>query len=416
MKTVFFVHRYYPVKGGAERYIKKSAEFCASQKNEVTVHTTNADNLQSFICPNAQKLAVGEETINGVKVVRHAIKYPFLRRYWGNLLYRLPFHESRLKGYFHPATPIVPSMKKIILDSDIIVASAIPYDYINLTALFLSKKHNIPFVFVPFLHLGNLDDPNDPVRCFYTQKYQLNLIRQADGVIVQTNIEKNFLISSGIDEKNIVKIGQGIDTSYFEKKDPHILRKKLNIPDDAFVIGHLGNLSFEKGSIDLLEAFKDLSREKKNIYLVYAGSSMKSYEEFAQSGAIPNNFRNLGIINNNTRNEFFSAIDCFCLPSRVESFGVVFLESWWFEKPVIAYDAGGVPDIISDSIDGVLAKTGDKKELIQKIIFLYNNRELNYEYGKAGKDKVKKNYTLDKINEKTYSFLKTMCNPARVKK
>ena len=407
MKPAFFVHRYYPVIGGAERYIQKTAEYCVSQKDDVIVHTTDAISLQSFVSRGDKSLKHKIEIINGVKVIRHKIVYPYLRRYWGNLSFKLGILQRSLRGYVHPATPIVPSMQKIKADCDIIVSTAIPYDYINLTAFALSKKAKIPFVFVPFLHLGDLNDPKDPVRYYYTQKYQLNLIRNSDGVIVQTDIEKQYLLDCGVDGNKIAKIGQGIDPKSFVKKDPAVFRKKYNIPQNAFIIGHLGNLSFEKGSLDLLEVFKNLS-DKKDIYLVYAGATMDSYKDFVHSMKKHNNFRDLGIIDDNTRDEFFSSIDCFCLPSRVESFGVVFLESWLFEKPVIGYETGGIPGVIDNDKNGFIVKVADIESLTDKILSLYRNSKLRSFFGKDGKRKVEQNFTLDTINRKTYDFLLTI--------
>lgn len=404
MKTGFFVHRYYPVRGGAERYIQKTAEYCASQNDDVVVHTTDAISLQSFVSYGEKSLQHKTEIINGVEVIRHKIAYPYLRRYWGNLFFKLGILQGSLRGYIHPATPIVPSMREIKANYDIIISTAIPYDYINLTAFSLSKQYKIPFVFVPFLHLGDLNDPKDPIRYYYTQKYQLNLIKNSDGVIVQTDIEKQYLSACGIDENKTAKIGQGIDPKSFTKKDPAVFRKKQNIPKDAFIIGHLGNLSFEKGSLDLLEVFKNLS-DKKDIYLVFAGAAMDSYKDFVDSMEKHNNFRDLGIINDDTRDEFFSSMDCFCLPSRVESFGVVFLESWLFEKPVIGYETGGIPGVIDNDRNGFMVKTGDIESLTDKILTLYRNSKLRSSFGKDGKRKVEQNFTLDTINRKTYNFL-----------
>src|SRR3712207_7592070 len=42
----------------------------------------------------------------------------------------------------------------------------------------------------------------------------------------------------------------------------------------------------------------------------------------------------------------------FCMPSRTDSFGIVYLEAWLNGVPVIGANAGGVPEVISDGVDG----------------------------------------------------------------
>lgn len=404
MKIAFFVHRYDPVQGGAERYIKHTAEYCASHGHTVTVHTTNALLLQSFLRNEASRLAVDTRTVYGVTVVRHRIVYPPLRRYWGNLAFKTGVARGMMRGYIHPATPIVPSMRQIKERYDLIVSTALPYDFINLAAYRLSRRLSVPVVMVPFIHLGDMSDPNDAVRPYYTQKYQLDLLRKAHGVIVQTDFEKDFLLRHSVAGSSIAVVGQGIDSNDYCVGPARSLRDRLGIPAEAFVIGHLGNLSFEKGSLDLLDVYNSIAG-KGGIYLLYAGSAMDSYNTYISGKTMPQTFRYLGVIDDTTRNEFFSAIDCFCLPSRVESFGVAFLESWLFGKPVIAYDAGSVSGVIDDDVDGLLVKPGDRNGLADAILRLKNDAKLRASLSASGRSKVLQRYTLEKINRGTYDFL-----------
>ncbi len=408
MKIGFFTPRYYPVHGGTEEYVQQMAEYCTGQGDSVQVHTTTAYDLQALISPGYDRLPCGEKTINGIRVSRHKVSHIPFRRYWGNLPYRLNLLPQKCRGYLNPATPLVPSLTKLKPDFDLIHSGAFPYDFVNLTALRIAEQNNIPYVVTPSLHLGDLEDPDDCVRPCYTQPYQIDIINRADGCIVQSNIEKRFLIERGISEDKLHVVTQGIDCDDLEYHHPEIFRKKHNIPMDAFVIGHLGNLSFEKGSIDLHRTFLRLRKEYRDIYMVYAGSVMDSYKKYILSCADDSNFRYMGVINHKIKEEFFSSIDCFCLPSRVEAFGIVFLEAWRYKKPVLGYRTGGIPDVIDDGQNGFVVKAGNLDELAEKIILLYKSRELAQAMGEEGHQKLVQKYCLDDINRKRYKIFQTL--------
>lgn len=408
MKMGFFIPRYYPVHGGTEEYVQQMAEYCVGQNDSVHIHTTTAYDLQSFTSSDYNQLSPGEKIINGVCVSRHKVSCTRLRRYWGNLPYRLNLLPQKYKGYVNPATPVVPSMLKLNEDFDLIHSGPLPYDFVNLAAMRLAKKNNIPCVITPSLHLGDLDDSEDPIRPCYTQPYQIEMIKHAEGCIVQSNIEKKFLIENGVSEDKLHLVVQGINCNDLEHCAPGIFRRKHGIPMDAFVIGHLGNLSFEKGSIDLHRAFTRLRKEYRDIYLIYAGTTMTSWEKYISSCQNDPNFRDMGVINHKTKEEFFSSIDCFCLPSRVEAFGIVFLEAWRYGKPVLGYKTGGVPDVIDNGKDGFVVKAGNLDELAEKIILLYKSRELAQAMGDKGYRKLGQRHSLDDINRKRYELFQTL--------
>ena len=145
-----------------------------------------------------------------------------------------------------------------------------------------------------------------------------------------------------------------------------------------------------------------------DIYLVYAGTVMDSYSDYISSRPADSNFRHMGVINHKTKEEFFSSIDCFCLPSRVEAFGIVFLEAWRYKKPVLGYRTGGIPDVIDDGLNGFVVKAGNLDELAEKIILLYKSRELAQAMGEEGYKKLVQRYRLEDINRRRYKIFQTL--------
>jgi glycosyltransferase involved in cell wall biosynthesis len=97
-----------------------------------------------------------------------------------------------------------------------------------------------------------------------------------------------------------------------------------------------------------------------------------------------------------SKKDLLDAGDVFVMPSRTDSFGIVYLESWLYKKPVIGALAGGVPDVISHGEDGYLVPFGDMARLADCIATLLTDRELARRFGEAGYRKVLTEHTWDK--------------------
>lgn len=73
---------------------------------------------------------------------------------------------------------------------------------------------------------------------------------------------------------------------------------------------------------------------------------------------------------------WFKVADCLILPSRKEGLGSVLLEAMLAEVPVIASNAGGIPDLVKDGKTGLLIAPNDPQALADKILELYSNADL----------------------------------------
>jgi glycosyltransferase involved in cell wall biosynthesis len=85
------------------------------------------------------------------------------------------------------------------------------------------------------------------------------------------------------------------------------------------------------------------------------------------------------------------------MPSRTDSFGIVFLEAWTYGKPVIGARAGGPQEIIEHRGDGLLVPFSDVESLSREIARLLNDRDLARQLGMAGRRKTLERYTWDRV-------------------
>ena len=80
------------------------------------------------------------------------------------------------------------------------------------------------------------------------------------------------------------------------------------------------------------------------------------------------------------------AIDVMCLPSHREPFGLVYVEAALAEKPVIACEAGGAPEIIEHGETGLLVRPQNVPDLAQAILTLLDNRDQAAAMGRRGRE------------------------------
>jgi glycosyltransferase involved in cell wall biosynthesis len=94
--------------------------------------------------------------------------------------------------------------------------------------------------------------------------------------------------------------------------------------------------------------------------------------------------------------DLLAAMDVFAMPSRTESFGIVYLEAWAYGKPVIGAQTWGVSDVIDHRKDGLLVPFGDVPALVEAIAELLDHPGVRARMGARGQDKVSRLHTWDR--------------------
>ncbi len=206
---------------------------------------------------------------------------------------------------------------------------------------------------------------------------------------MQTEGERQALRDCGVDESRLVLQGMGIVPEECTGGQRERTRQSWGFGPDDVVVGHLANLSEEKGSVDLLRASERARNDESPpaFHLVLAGATMPSFLRYWKRHRAPG-VRLLGELSDVAKRDFFAAIDVFALPSRVDSFGLVLLEAWANGVPVIGYRAGGIPWVIRDDVDGLVVPCGDVQGLAHAMVRLAANPELRNQLGLVGKKRV----------------------------
>lgn len=108
-----------------------------------------------------------------------------------------------------------------------------------------------------------------------------------------------------------------------------------------------------------------------------------------------------GRVDQNTLLSAYQTCDIFVAPSRFESFGLILLEAMREGKPVIGCNAGGMPEIISHGVNGLLVEPGNAQQLTEAILQLAINHNLRQQMGEAGKKIFEEKFTAKRMAQES---------------
>lgn len=131
-------------------------------------------------------------------------------------------------------------------------------------------------------------------------------------------------------------------------------REELGIPLEAFTIGVVARLQWQKGIDRLLEAFQWAGRESDFLLIVGDGPQRGALRKKANGLQYGRRCVFAGPASD--AYPYYCAMDLFVLPSLWEGMPLTVLEAWDAGVPVIATDVIGSRDVIVDGVNGLLAQ------------------------------------------------------------
>lgn len=416
MKILHICPRFEPANGGAEDYIATISKWMAKNpKNEVELWTTDALEVDALWYPGKMKIDVLEEVIDGVKVKRFKTTPFFMNNLFINkairyILEHSPFTLTKIIGT--PPTCFemwAQIFRKDLPKYDIVHVQSFPYFSLLYIARAIAKKVGAKLYLTSLTHLGT--DKKDKLRKRYFNPIGVQFYVSADKIFTLTNVERDEIISFvkergfEIDKDKFETIGVGIFPKNVLIGNSSAFRDKYrlgNIP----IVCSIGAKNYVKGTHTLIEAMQILWKRGVEVKLAIGGNNSIEFNEFwqKQSDLVKANTINLDMPSTQEKFDMLSASQIFCMISKSDSFGIVYLEAWINKIPVIGADIDIIHEIFEIGVDGEVTPFGDAMLLAQKIKYLLDNEELRKSMGEKGYNKVINNYTWDKIFNKLEKY------------
>jgi 1,2-diacylglycerol 3-alpha-glucosyltransferase len=239
---------------------------------------------------------------------------------------------------------------------------------LGMTALRIARYRQLPLVFThhtlyaQYTHYVPGDSP-------LLQRFAVQLVTRyanlADMVFAPSESIAVLLRERGV-QTPISVVPTGVELSQFSQGDGLRYRRKMGIPETAFVVGHVGRLAPEKNleflaasvagfiAAGLTGAYEGHGRPQVHCLVIGAGPSEADIRAvFARTG-ITARLHLDGVQNTQVLADAYHAMDVFAFASTSETQGMVLTEAMAAGKPVVALDASGVREVVVDTVNGRL--------------------------------------------------------------
>lgn len=230
-------------------------------------------------------------------------------------------------------------------------------------------------------------------------------IGRCDGILADSEAVATMLIEmQGVDPDKIWTVppaGLSID----EYARPSIPIKNLdessiggkpleNIPEDAVIIGTLGNLINSKNHDIIIELAERLSDQ--NVHMTIAGDGSRRRELINMiSNRGLSNVSLLGYVDSVP--EFLSTVDIYFQPSHYEGLCITVIEAMAAGKPVVASNVGEIPANVEHGEHGFITASHDIDGFEKYLCHLSDNPNLRTQMGKVAREKVQNKYSQDAL-------------------
>jgi glycosyltransferase involved in cell wall biosynthesis len=200
------------------------------------------------------------------------------------------------------------------------------------------------------------------------------LVRKfATAIVFNSQTACNFFFGSKNDLRFKI-IFNGVDSTQFLPEPDFSYRKELNIPENAFVIGHTGRLDEKKNHQTVLKLAKKLVPLKSDIFVVMCGKETNKLEKDIRELGLGNRVFALGY--RKDVNLFLRNINIFYFPSYTEGQPNSLIEALMTGLPFVASDIQPNKDTIPAGFEKQLVNADDFETASGIIMQVYNNRSL----------------------------------------
>lgn len=265
---------------------------------------------------------------------------------------------------FSVALPVPQGLNQVLMEfKPDVIHSQHPF-LLGMTALRAARSFDLPLVFTHHTlyeqYTHYVPGDSELLRGFVIAlaTHYANL---SDQVIAPSESIRELIISRGVDVP-VEVIPTGVSLDKFATGTGAAIREQFSIPDDSFVVGHMGRLALEKNIGFLVKSvLRFLEINDDACFLVVGEGEAQELIEVAFSEAGKSDRLCLtGTLENQQLTDALKAMDLFAFASKSETQGMVLTEAMAAGLPVVGLDASGVREVVKDKVNGRLVEKEDQ--------------------------------------------------------
>jgi L-malate glycosyltransferase len=220
-------------------------------------------------------------------------------------------------------------------------------------------------------------------------------IDQSDGVTAVSHFLKEATVNVIGAKNDIEVIYNFVNCEKYRPSQNKLLREHFARDNERILI-HVSNFRSVKRPTDVVDIFKLVQHEIPSVLLMVGDGPERSNAEWAaRNGGIEHKVYFLGKQEN--IEELIGISDLLLLPSETESFGLVALEAMACQVPVVASKVGGLPEVVTDGVEGFLVEPRAIDRMAERSISILADNNRRVEMGKLARAKAEANFCSAKI-------------------
>lgn len=227
--------------------------------------------------------------------------------------------------------------------------------------------------------------------------------------IIRFGIEQSDLVTAVSDhlieetkevlqvKRKIHKVYNFIDLRQYDRgRSPLVSIRERYAPHGEKIIIHISNFRPVKRVLDVARVFKRIKEKvEAKLLLIGEGPDLTKVWKWLKANHLENDAFFLG--KQNEVADILSQADLMILPSEKESFGLVALEAMASGVPVIASNAGGIPEVVAHGETGLIYSVGDVEGMAEGAVHLLTHPEEYERYAKAAMRRTMTHFNAEKI-------------------
>jgi len=212
-------------------------------------------------------------------------------------------------------------------------------------------------------------------------------------ITVSNDIKNRYLTYGWLPPDFITVIHNGIEPSEERKTQPEAVLAQYGIPEASPVISIFGRLVKQKQHHIFLEVAKNILKDwPEAVFLIVGdGPLMPDIKAYSKELGIMDNVYFLGY--QEQVMDFYSVSDVLLLTSEDEGMPYVILEAMDAGVPVVAFEVGGVGELVADGETGFLVPPNDIFLMTQRVQELLLSPEMRLSMGRKGRERILRHFT-----------------------
>ncbi len=249
----------------------------------------------------------------------------------------------------------------------------------------------------------------------YLARIEKKIAKEADLIVtISTYSFDKIQTHYDIAPEKIRIVPNGVDTEKYKPstENQSILKRQFGLKETFPVVLFVGNLIPRKGLTYLIQAAQQLVKTRPDTQFVIVGDGPLKAQliDSLIASKLLDNFTFMSKLTDDELSTMYRCSDIFVLPSIQEGQGIVLLEALASGKPAVAFDIGGVNEVIINGKNGLLVSNRNSEDLAEALLQLLDNSELRQKMGHAGRQFVEKNFTWDICTQKMLKIYQETLN------